>query len=78
MPGLLEEQPKGEDGDKKAFPHAGASTNTGGTGAPLPKGVVLDKDGKPYAGQLLVARSRSQADTSTDVEPAPRPPRGWP
>ena len=50
MPGLLEEQPKEEDANKKAFPHAAPAAGPNASGnAPLPKGVVLDKDGKPYA-----------------------------
>lgn len=51
MPGLLEEEPKEEDTtNKKAFPHAAAAAGPNASGnAPLPKGVVLDKDGKPYA-----------------------------
>ena len=88
MPGLLEEQPKEEDTNKKAFPHAaaaaGAGPNANGTSAnaPLPKGVVLDKDGKPYAplpySTPLYSSSVTHrvADKSTDVEHAHPPPPG--
>lgn len=52
MPGLLEEQHDKPRDEKKAFPHAGADASN----APLPKGVVLGKDGKPYASLDLQRR----------------------
>ncbi|KAK5942861.1 Flavin-linked sulfhydryl oxidase of the mitochondrial IMS [Knufia obscura] len=69
MPGLLEEQSdrKDEDTRKSPFPHAGATTSN----APLPKGVVLDKDGKPCktctssAAWMSMMKSSTKPSTSS-------------
>lgn len=48
MPGLLEERNTDESHSKQAANIFSSAAGQSGSSAELPKGVVLDKNGKPY------------------------------